>query len=81
MSLTEKRFREDEFAERLLTDLVTRFLSSLGGSYAEITNTRKKAKIENNADNNKLLEILDGTNYISSYSKTIKGLIVNHRRR
>lgn len=57
------------------------FLASLSGDYSEITNTLKKATLENNLLNQKLLGKLIDLDYISSFSNTEKGLRVNHKRK
>ncbi len=62
-------------------DMLDAFLSSLGGKYEEITNVSKKATLENNSLNRKLLENLIKLEFISSYSEIEKGLRVNHKRR
>ena len=62
-------------------EMVDDFLTSIGGSYEVITNTSKKAILENNSINRKLLENLIKLDYISSYSETDKGLRVNHKRK
>lgn len=63
--------------EKMLDD----FLTSMGGVYEEITNTSKKATLENNTLNRKLLDNLKRLDYISSYSEIEKGLRVNHKRK
>lgn len=57
------------------------FLTSMGGDYALITNTSKKAILEDKTMNRKLLENLIKLGYISTYSEKEKGLIVNHKRK
>lgn len=61
--------------------MLNEFLISLDGDYAEITNTSKKATIEDNALNRELLENLIKLGYISTYSEKEKGLRVNHKRK
>lgn len=56
-------------------------LISLGGDYAKITNTSKKAILEDNTLNRELLENLIKLGYISTYSEKEKGLRVNHKRK
>jgi len=60
---------------------ITSFLCALGGEYDLITNTSKKATIENNRFNEELLEKLIELDYISSISIIDKGLRVNHKRK
>jgi len=55
------------------------FLISMGGDYAKITNTSKKAIVEDNTSNRELLENLIKLGYISTYSEKEKGLRVNHK--
>lgn len=62
-------------------DMLEDFLTSMGGAYEEITNTRKKAIVEDNTLNRELLENLIKLAYISTYSEKEKGLRVNHKRR
>jgi hypothetical protein len=57
------------------------FLISMGGDYAEIPNTSKKAILEDNVLNRELLDNLIKLDYISSYSEKEKGLRVNHKRK
>ncbi|MFA9193392.1 hypothetical protein AAGV33_03165 [Flavobacterium sp. FBOR7N2.3] len=57
------------------------FLKSLGGDYAEITNTSLKAKLVKSEDHNKLLFIIKHKGYISSYSEKEKHYMVNHKRK
>jgi len=62
-------------------EMLEDFLISIGGIYEEITNTSKKATLENNILNRKLLDNLIRLGYISSYSEIDKGLRVNHKRK
>lgn len=62
-------------------DMLDDFLTSMGDVYEEITNTSKKATLENNEINRRLLDNLIRLDYISSYSEKEKGLRVNHKRR
>lgn len=57
------------------------FLKSLGGDYAEITNTGLKAKLVKTDDHEKLLNIIRHKGYISSYSEKVKYYMVNHKRK
>lgn len=57
------------------------FLTSMSGDYALITNTSKKAILEDNTMNRKLLENLIKLGYISTYSEKEKGLRVNHKQK
>ncbi|WP_026713468.1 YobI family P-loop NTPase [Flavobacterium daejeonense] len=57
------------------------FLKSLGGDYADITNTSLKAKLVKSEDHNKLLFIIKHKGYISSYSEKEKHYMVNHKRK
>ncbi|WP_271765466.1 YobI family P-loop NTPase [Aquimarina algiphila] len=61
--------------------LIEKFLKSLGSNYEKITDKNKKAKVQDNSDNRELLNILKYKNYISSFSKGIFGLRVNHKRK
>lgn len=56
-------------------------LISLGGAFKEITDTTKKATLENNTFNRVFLQKLVKLNYLSSFSETKKGLRVNHKRK
>lgn len=71
----------DRYNTLIKRDILEDFLISMSGNYAEITNTSKKATIENNPLNRKLLEVLVRLDYISSYSENKKGLRVNHKRK
>lgn len=57
------------------------FLNSLSNEYSEINNTGRKAKIENNIQNQNLLNILKSKGLINSISETKYGLRVNHKRK
>ncbi|WP_281847083.1 hypothetical protein [Olleya namhaensis] len=60
---------------------IEKFLKSLNSSYEKITNKNKKAKIQDNFDNRELLNNLKEKSYISSFSKGLFGLRVNHKRK
>jgi hypothetical protein len=62
-------------------NFVDLFLKSLGGDYAEITNTSLKAKLLKTEENKKLLYIISNKNYISSYSEKEMYYMVNHKRK
>ena len=69
----------NKFNSLLSEERTGEFLASLGRDYARITNKKRKALIEDNDYNRKLLDILTG-NIISSYSTERKGLRVYHKR-
>jgi hypothetical protein len=71
----------NRFINIINEEMLDDFLTSMGGVYEEITNTSKKATLENNTSNRKLLDNLKRFNYISSYSEIEKGLRVNHKRK
>jgi len=71
----------NRYINLIRVEMIDDFLVSMGDEYEEITNTSKKATLENNLLNRKLLENLIKLNYISSYSETDKGLRVNHKRK
>lgn len=60
---------------------IEKFLISLSSNYEKITNKNKKAKVQDNSDNRELLNNLKDKNYISSFSKGLFGLRVNHKRK
>lgn len=57
------------------------FLESLNDNYNEIADMSKKATLINNSFNKLFLDNLIAINFISSVSKTKKGLRVNHKRK
>ncbi|MBE7697443.1 YobI family P-loop NTPase [Tenacibaculum finnmarkense] len=63
------------------TIFIDEFLIKLGGNYEEITFKNKKAKIFNKPNNKALLNNLETKGYISSYSKNLLKLIINHKRK
>ena len=63
------------------TIFIDKFLINLKGSFAEIVNKGRKAKVEDTTDNKAFLEKLEAFNYISSYSMRKGFLIVNHKRK
>lgn len=70
----------DRYINLIKKDMIDDFLTSLKGDYEEITNNSKKATLENNSLNRKLLDHLVMLDYISSVSVKEKGLRVNHKR-
>jgi hypothetical protein len=62
-------------------DLINSFMNTLGNEYYEITFRDRKATLKDNPLNRQFLEKLIATQYISSFSKTKKGLRVNHKRK
>jgi hypothetical protein len=60
---------------------IEKFLQNLGSVYEKITNKTKKAKIQDNSNHRELLNNLIDKNYISSFSKGLFGLRVNHKRK
>lgn len=64
----------------LTKELITNFLLSLGSQYELITDTSKKAQVDDNVYNRLLFNILIELNYISSFSEKDKVLRVNHKR-
>lgn len=74
-----KIFNKNLFA--LNEPFIEKFLRSLGNGYEKIINKNKKAKIEDNSNNRKLLNNLISEGYISSFSFGLFGLRVNHKRK
>lgn len=62
-------------------EMLDDYLNSMNEVYGEITNTSKKATLEDNSLNRKLLDNLIRLDYISSYSEIKKGLRVKHKRK
>lgn len=60
---------------------IEKFLQNLGSVYEKITNKTKKATIQDNSNHRELLNNLIDKNYISSFSKGLFGLRVNHKRK
>lgn len=58
-------------------DVITSFLESLPFPYKHIAEKGKKPEIPGDAESWRLVNILKNRNYISSYSKTKKGIRVN----
>ena len=81
ISQTKRLVLFDRFINLIQKETLGGFLTSMGGVYEEITNTSKKAILENNILNRKLLDNLRRFDYISSYSEIEKGLRVNHKRK
>lgn len=81
ISQTNRLILFNRYINIVQIEMVDDFLTSIGGSYEVITNSSKKAILENNSINRKLLENLIKLDYISSYSETDKGLRVNHKRK
>lgn len=59
------------------TESITNFLDTLQPPYKYIAERGKKPEIPNDEESRKLVKILKGKNYISSYSETKKGIRVN----
>jgi hypothetical protein len=57
------------------------FLKNLGGNYSEISDTKLKAKVPKNQENQQLLKILESKGYISSFSILESYYRVNHKRK
>lgn len=70
-----------KYSSKYDNTFIDSFLKSLGGDYAEITNTSLKAKLIKTEEHRKLLDIIDNKNYISSYSEKEKYYMVNHKRK
>lgn len=70
-----------KYSSKYDNTFIDSFLKSLGGDYAEITNTNLKAKLIKTEEHRKLLDIIDNKNYISSYSEKEKYYMVNHKRK
>lgn len=62
-------------------NFIEKFLNNLDSSYSKITNSAKRAKIQDNPDNRELLTNLKRKDYISSFSEELFGLRVNHKRK
>lgn len=79
---TDKRIKIFiKYSSKYDNNFVDSFLKSLGGDYAEITNTSLKAKLLKTEEHRKLLDIISNKNYISSYSVKEKYYMVNHKRK
>lgn len=79
---TENRIKI--FNKNLFTldeSFIEEYLKSLGSIYEKITNKTKKATIQDNSNHRELLNNLIDKNYISSFSKGLFGLRVNHKRK
>ena len=70
-----------KYSSKYDNEFIDSFLKSLGGDYADITNTSLKAKLVKSEDHNKLLFIIKHKGYISSYSEKEKHYMVNHKRK
>lgn len=70
-----------KYSSKYDNEFIDSFLKSLGGDYADITNTSLKAKLVKTEENRKLLDIIENKNYISSYSEKDKHFMVNHKRK
>ncbi len=81
ISQTNRLILFNRYINLVQIEMVDDFLTSIGVSYEVITNSSKKAILEYNTINRKLLENLIKLDYISSYSETEKGLRVNHKRK
>ncbi len=81
LSQTNRLILFNRYINLVLIEMVDDILTSIGGSYEVITNSSKKATLENNSLNRELLENLIKLKYISSYSEIDKGLRVNHKRK
>lgn len=70
-----------KYSSKYDNEFIDSFLKSLGGDYADITNTSLKAKLVKTEENRKLLDIIENKNCISSYSEKDKHFMVNHKRK
>ncbi|OYX86521.1 MAG: hypothetical protein B7Y83_01120 [Flavobacteriales bacterium 32-34-25] len=70
-----------KYSSKYDNEFIDSFLKSLGGDYADITNTSLKAKLKKTDEHRKLLDIIEHKNYISSYSEKEKHYMVNHKRK
>jgi len=71
----------DRYSRLIKKEMLYDFLISMDEVYGKITNMRKKAILDDNTLNRKLLSNLIRLDYISSYSIIEKGLRVNHKRK
>ncbi|MEN2416432.1 YobI family P-loop NTPase [Flavobacterium mesophilum] len=62
-------------------EFIENFLKNLGGDYSDITDTKLKAKVPKNQENQELLSILKNKGYISSVSILDSHYRVNHKRK
>jgi len=68
--------------EHILPSGLTLYLINLGKPYSDITVKGKSPRLKNDDDNYKLISNLERTGYISSFNKTISGLLkVNTKRK
>jgi hypothetical protein len=62
-------------------DFIETFLINLGGNYSEVPDTKLKAKVAKNEENEKLLNVLEKKGYISSFSILESHYRINHKRK